>query len=81
MIFRAVFCRGSRQSPSVEAVRAAWHQDDLVHPGRLCHGNDDEHTAEPLLMRTGQSETPKRRGVGAQLVGDQQFWRKALLFK
>jgi hypothetical protein len=24
---------------------------------------------EPLLMRTGQSETPERRGVGAQLVG------------
>jgi hypothetical protein len=26
-----------------------------------------------LLMPTGQSQTPERSGVGAQLVGDQQF--------
>jgi len=32
-------------------------------------------------MRTGQWETPERRGVGAQLVGDQQFRREALLFE
>src|SRR5438874_12467003 len=29
--------------------------------------------SKPLLMRTGQSETAERRGVGAQFVGDQQF--------
>jgi hypothetical protein len=34
---------------------------------------------EPLLMRTGQSETAERRGVGAQFVGDQQFRREAVL--
>jgi hypothetical protein len=34
---------------------------------------------EPLLMRTGQSETAERRGVGAQFVGDQQFRREAEL--
>ena len=32
-------------------------------------------------MRTGQSETPERRGVGAQLVGDQQFRGKPLLLE
>ena len=32
-------------------------------------------------MLTGQSETPERRGVGAQLVGDQQFRREALLLE
>ena len=31
-----------------------------------------------LLMRTGQSETAERRGVGAQFVGDQQFRREAV---
>src|SRR5260370_4098760 len=34
-----------------------------------------------LLMPTGQSETPKRRGVGAELVGDQQFRRETLLLE
>ena len=33
---------------------------------------------KPLLMPAGQSQTPERRGVGAQLVGDQQFRREAL---
>ena len=32
-------------------------------------------------MRASQSETPERRGVGAQLVGDQQFRREALLLE
>ena len=32
-------------------------------------------------MPAGQSQTPERRGVGAQLVGDQQFWRDTLLFE
>jgi hypothetical protein len=36
---------------------------------------------EPLLMRTGQSETAERRGVGAQFVGDQQFRREAVLLE
>ena len=30
-------------------------------------------------MLTGQSQTPERGGVGAQLVGDQQFGDEALL--
>ena len=33
---------------------------------------------KPLLMPTGQSKTPERGGVGAQLVGDQQFRRETL---
>jgi hypothetical protein len=32
-------------------------------------------------MRTGQSETPERRRIGAQLVGDQQLRREALLLE
>ena len=36
---------------------------------------------KPLLMPTGQSKTPERRGVGAQLVGDQQFRRETLLLE
>jgi len=36
---------------------------------------------EPLLMRTGHSETAERRGVGAQFVGDQQFRREAVLLE
>ena len=32
-------------------------------------------------MWASQSETPERRGVGAQLVGDQQFRREALLLE
>jgi hypothetical protein len=32
-------------------------------------------------MRTGKPETPERRGVGAQLVGDQQFGRETLLLE
>ena len=32
-------------------------------------------------MATGQSQTPERRGVGAQLVGDQQFRREILLLE
>ena len=32
-------------------------------------------------MPTSQSQTPKRRGVGAQLVGDQQFRHEALLLE
>ena len=35
--------------------------------------------SEPLLMRTGQTETAQRRSVGAQFVGDQQFRRETLL--
>ena len=37
--------------------------------------------AQPLLVRAGQPQTPERRGVGAQLVGDQQFRHEALLFE
>ena len=29
--------------------------------------------SKPLLMRAGQLQMPERRGVGAQLVGDQQI--------
>ena len=36
---------------------------------------------KPLLMPTGQSKTPERGGVGAQLVGDQQFRHEALLLE
>jgi hypothetical protein len=36
---------------------------------------------KPFLMPAGQSQTPERRGVGAQLVGDQQFRRDTLLFE
>ena len=35
----------------------------------------------PLFMRAGQPQTPERRGVGAQLVGDQQLRRKSLLLE
>src|SRR6516165_1186574 len=35
--------------------------------------------AQPLLMRAVQSQTPERRSVRAQLVGDQQFGCEALL--
>src|SRR5215469_6277039 len=35
----------------------------------------------PLLMPTGKSQTPERGGVGAQLVGDQQFPHEALLLE
>ena len=34
---------------------------------------------QPLLMRAGQSQTPERRGVRGQLIGDQQFGYKPLL--
>src|SRR5215469_16754510 len=37
--------------------------------------------SEPLLMRAGQSQTPERGGVRAQLVGDQQSGREALLLE
>jgi hypothetical protein len=33
------------------------------------------------LMRTGKPETPERRGVRAQLVGDQQLRRETLLLE
>src|SRR5215472_11553470 len=33
---------------------------------------------QPLLMWTGKPETPEHRGVGAQLVGDQQFRQRNL---
>ena len=33
---------------------------------------------KPLLMPTGQSKTPERGGVGAQLVGDQQISARSL---
>src|SRR5580704_12917120 len=36
---------------------------------------------KPLLMPAGQSQTPERRSVGAQLVGDQQFRRETLLLE
>src|SRR5215467_6708836 len=36
---------------------------------------------QPLLMRTGQSQTPECAGVGAQLVGDQQVGSEALLLE
>ena len=34
-----------------------------------------------LLVRAVQSQTPERAGVGAQLVGDQQFRHEALLLE
>src|ERR1700724_4582466 len=34
---------------------------------------------KPLFVRTAQSQAPERRGVGAQLVSDQQFRCKPLL--
>jgi hypothetical protein len=36
---------------------------------------------QPLLVRAGQSQPPERGGVRAQLVGDQQFGREALLLE
>src|SRR6202011_2108412 len=36
---------------------------------------------KPLLMPTGQSKTPERGGVGAQLVGNQQFRHEAVLLE
>ena len=36
---------------------------------------------KPLLMPAGESQTPERGGVGAQLVGDQQFRRETLLLE
>jgi len=36
---------------------------------------------QPLLMRAGQSQTPERGGVRAQLVGDQQSRCEALLLE
>src|ERR1700746_2262085 len=36
---------------------------------------------KPLLMPTGQLQRPERRGVGAQLVGDQQLGGEALLLE
>jgi hypothetical protein len=36
---------------------------------------------KPLLMRAGQSQTPERGGIGAQLVGDQQFGCEPLLLE
>src|SRR6516162_627442 len=38
-------------------------------------------SAQPLLMRTGQPQTPERRGVGAQLVSDQQSGCEPLLLE
>src|SRR6516162_1226679 len=38
-------------------------------------------SAQPLLMRAGQSQTPKRGGIRAKLVGDQQFGCEALLLE
>ena len=35
----------------------------------------------PLLIQASQSQTPERRGVGAQLVGDHQFGGEALLLE
>jgi hypothetical protein len=37
--------------------------------------------SQPLLMRTRQPQTPERRGIGAQLIGDQQFRREALFLE
>jgi hypothetical protein len=34
---------------------------------------------QPLLVTAGQMELPERGGIGAQLVGDRQLGRKALL--
>jgi len=34
-----------------------------------------------LLMPAGQSQTSERGGVGAQLVGDDKFWRETLLLE
>src|SRR6516164_6096236 len=36
---------------------------------------------QSLLMRASQSQTPERRGIGAQLVGGQQFGGEALLLE
>jgi hypothetical protein len=37
--------------------------------------------SQPLLMRTGQSQTPECAGVRTQLVGDQQFGCETLLLE
>src|ERR1700757_4673875 len=37
--------------------------------------------AQPLLVPAGQAQTAERRGVGAQLIGDQQFRRETLLLE
>ena len=36
---------------------------------------------KPLLVTAGQMELPERGGIGAQLVGDRQLGRKALLLE
>ena len=36
---------------------------------------------QPSLMRAGQSQTPERGGARAQLIGDQQLGREALLLE
>ena len=37
--------------------------------------------APPLLVWAGQPQAPERGGVGAQLIGDQQFRREALFLE
>jgi hypothetical protein len=37
--------------------------------------------SQPLLMRAGQSQTPERAGIRAQLVGDERFRCEALLLE
>src|SRR5271169_3747704 len=51
--------------PSHDLVRVL---GTIVHP-------------QPLLLTAGQMELPERGGIGAQLVGDRQFGRKALLLE
>ena len=53
----------------------------LSPPHRLMRVFGSIVLPHPLLMRAGQSQTPERAGVGAQLVGDQQRWSEALLLE
>ena len=34
--------------------------------------------SEAMLMRAGQAELPERSSIGAELVGNQQFWHETL---
>jgi hypothetical protein len=69
-------------------------EEALSRPGRLeplhfalssTHGSMGIFNAivlsETLLMMAGQPQLPESRSVRAQLIGDQQFRREALLFE
>ena len=54
------------------ALSSTYHLMRILYPIVL---------SQPLFVTAVQAQTAERRGVGAQLVGDQQFGCKALLFE